>query len=187
VQSIRCATSSGASYKREIFQEFGLYDERFDACEDVEFNYRLTKSGKKSFTSMSLAVYYYPRETLGQLFNQMKRYGIGRLRLGRKHPATLTVATLIPALFTSGMPLLAIGGFISTILGKIFILLSASYLLGILASSIFVALRNGLKFLPLLPPIYLTIHVGLGWGFLAEAAKTIVGQGVSFDSNSQQD
>jgi len=42
------------------------------------------------------------------------------------------------------------------------------YLLMIGASSVIVAAENGWEYLPLLPVIYVTIHVGLGWGFLIE-------------------
>ena len=76
-------SSSGASYKKSVFDEVGYFDERFDACEDVEFNYRVHKSGRRSFTSLALAVYYYPRTGIRSLFKQMKRYGVGRMRLAR--------------------------------------------------------------------------------------------------------
>jgi len=54
-------SSSGASYRRELFSQVGNYDVRFGACEDVELNFRLVQAGYRSFTSPKLAVYYYPR------------------------------------------------------------------------------------------------------------------------------
>jgi glycosyltransferase involved in cell wall biosynthesis len=165
-------TSSGATYRKELFEQFGYYDESFDACEDVEFNYRLTKAGIQSFTSMKLAVYYYPRESLGALFHQMKRYGVGRFRLARKHPDTLGLGSLIPVLFTAGMPLLFLLGVVVKPAMTLFLMLSLLYLLVILAASLLISVRHGFRFLALLPPIFFTIHTGLGWGFLTEATKT---------------
>ncbi len=81
--------SSGASYRREVFDKVGYFDISFDACEDVEFNYRCAQAGFRSFTSLKLAVYYYPRTSLPGLFRQMSRYGTGRFRLALKHPKTL--------------------------------------------------------------------------------------------------
>lgn len=165
-------TSSGATYRRELFEQFGYYDESFDACEDVEFNYRLTKAGIQSFTSMKLAVYYYPRESLGALFHQMKRYGVGRFRLARKHPDTLGLGSLIPVIFTAGMPVLFLLGVVVKPAMTLFLMLSLLYLLVILAASLLISVRHGFRFLALLPAIFFIIHTGLGWGFLTEAAKT---------------
>jgi cellulose synthase/poly-beta-1,6-N-acetylglucosamine synthase-like glycosyltransferase len=175
-------TSSGASYKKEIFEEFGLYDERFDACEDVELNYRLAKSGYMSFTSMKLAVYYYPRNSLKGLFLQMSRYGKGRFRLWRKHPATLSIGTLLPSLFTLGVPLIGLLSIISNIIFALFLILLTLYVGVVVASSIYLSLRNGIKYFPILPAIYPTIHIGLGWGFLSEFWRTITGRGIDFQS-----
>jgi succinoglycan biosynthesis protein ExoA len=53
-------TSSGAAYRRSVFERVGLYDERFDACEDVEFNHRVYRAGIPSYLSSRLAVVYQP-------------------------------------------------------------------------------------------------------------------------------
>jgi succinoglycan biosynthesis protein ExoA len=178
-------TSSGASYKKEVFEEVGYFDERFDACEDVEFNYRVSKIWNESFTSMKLAVMYYPRETLVALFTQLKRYGIGRFRLARKHPGTLGTGTLVIALFTAGLPLLIFLSFFWSL--ALYALLGSAgfYMLTILLWSVPIAMRKGLKYLPLLPAIYPTIHFGLGCGFLGELWRTVTGRGISFKTKEK--
>ena len=112
--------SSGASYRREVFEKVGYFDLSFDACEDVEFNYRCAEAGFRSFTSMKLAVYYYPRTSLRGLFRQMRRYGAGRFRLARKHPETLSITTLFPALLVLGLPSLGLLGFLWPVLAVSF-------------------------------------------------------------------
>src|SRR5579875_3776875 len=82
--------SSGASYRRSVFSAIGVYDERFDACEDVEFNTRVRKAGMLAYTDPRLAVYYEPRSSLRALLRQMVRYGRGRVRLMTKHPDTVS-------------------------------------------------------------------------------------------------
>ena len=160
--------SSGAAYRREVFDRVGYFDPSFDACEDVEFNYRCARAGFRSFTSMKLAVYYYPRSSLGALFQQMTRYGVGRFRLARKHPRSLSLGTLIPAFFTGGMPLLGILGLFWPLAGALFLIAWFAYALIVLLSSLSVAFRHGWAYLPVLPGIYFVIHTGLGWGFLRE-------------------
>ncbi|MBD3258360.1 glycosyltransferase [candidate division GN15 bacterium] len=168
-------TSSGATYKKEVFDTVGYYDENFDACEDVEFNFRVAQAGFQSFTSLSLAVYYYPRDSISRLFQQMKRYGVGRYRLFKKHPSSLGFGTLIPFLFTVGMPLLAILSFVHPAFFYLFLLGAAPYTLMVLAASVAICLKHGWSYFPLLPPIFLTIHTGLGYGFFVELLRTLLG------------
>ena len=78
--------SAGAAYRRERLIALGGYDERFDACEDVEFNHRLAAAGDSAYRHPDLAVAYRPRASLGGLWRQMVRYGRGRARLMARHP-----------------------------------------------------------------------------------------------------
>ncbi|MCX6827220.1 MAG: glycosyltransferase family 2 protein, partial [candidate division Zixibacteria bacterium] len=167
-------TSSGASYKREVFDKAGFFDENFDACEDVEFNYRVAKEGYKSFTSMKLAVFYYPRSTIGGLFRQMMRYGRGRFRLAKKYPETISPAALLPSLLTVGSLFLGIAAIISQSALYSFLALISLYVSVVLVFSILISFKKDLRYLPILPIIYLAIHFGLGWGFVYEFFKTAV-------------
>jgi succinoglycan biosynthesis protein ExoA len=88
--------SSGFAYDREVFSRAGYFDESFDAAEDVEFHYRLLAAGIEAYTAPELTINSYPRSTIGGLFNQMVRYGVGRARLVRKHPQAFTWETLLP-------------------------------------------------------------------------------------------
>jgi len=177
-------SSSGAVYKKSVFDKIGNFDTRFDACEDFEFNFRCSKAGFESFTSMDLAVFYYPRSSLSALFNQMKRYGTGRFRLARKHPSSLGPGTLIPFLFTVGVPLLALLSLIHVYFFYLFLIVVIPYILSSGISSIIIAAKKGFKYLFVLPPIYLAIHIGLGWGFFAEMLRTLAGRGQKFKKES---
>ena len=173
-------SSSGATYRKEVFGKVGEFDERFDACEDVEFNYRVHLKGYDSFTSPRLAVYYYPRDSVGGLFRQLKRYGIGRFRLACKHRKTLTFGTLIPFFITVGFPLLGILSFFSDILFYVFLVSIILYLATVLALSLAISLKRGISYFLILPVIFVTIHGALGIGFLTEFVRTLIGKGVAF-------
>lgn len=97
--------SAGAAYKAELVNELGGYDEQFDACEDVEFNVRVSKAGCRSYRHPDLAVSYRPRTSLRGLFRQMERYGLGRARLMARHPAVIPWPLLTATAF------LMVGGF----------------------------------------------------------------------------
>ena len=160
--------SSGATYRREVFDQLGYYDENFDACEDVEFNTRLRKAGMKAYTDPRLAVYYEARSTVHGLFRQMNRYGRGRVRLAIKHADGISLSQFAPLIlllmFACAPAALLLTGF-----WKIAVLAAPIlYLVVVLGSSIHLARRQGRVFLWQAPPIYLAIHLGLGWGMLLE-------------------
>ena len=179
-------SSSGASYRRGIFSEVGNYDVRFGACEDVELNFRLAQAGYRSYTSPKLAVYYYPRDSFGKLFLQLGRYGIGRFRLTRKHPNSLSLGTLVPALFVAVLLTLIVSSLFSTTALELLGWLAGLYVAVTILFSIGVAVRHEGKLFPLLPPIFWTIHLALGWGFLSELLRTAAGYGVSFRTDNEQ-
>ncbi len=164
--------SSGATYRREVFERAGYFDEHFDAAEDYEFNYRVAQAGFRAFTSARLVVYYYPRESFGPLFRQMERYGRGRTRLFRKHPRTLGPGTLVPPALLLAFPLAVVLGVIMPWAGALVSLGLSLYGLGTCAQGVLSGLKapggDRLAKMILVPPILWTVHLGLGYGFLAE-------------------
>ncbi|MEO6828694.1 MAG: glycosyltransferase family 2 protein [Acidobacteriaceae bacterium] len=164
--------SSGATYRRGLFDHVGPYDESFDACEDVEFNTRVANAGYKAYTDPRVAVYYEPRRSFAGLFRQMMRYGTGRVRLSRKHPASASLSQWAPAVL---LAMLVAGGIaaVAAVLTTSWILAilavpAALFLLLIIAASIDLGRRHGIQHALLGPIAYCTIYVGLGAGMLAE-------------------
>ena len=98
--------SAGAAYLRTVIEQLSGYDERFDACEDVEFNHRVAMAGHRSYLHPDLTVYYRVRSTPRGLFRQMVRYGRGRARLMAKHrrlvPWPLVMITAIGVVAVAG-------------------------------------------------------------------------------------
>ncbi|MEZ7196687.1 glycosyltransferase family 2 protein [Pseudodesulfovibrio karagichevae] len=166
--------SNGAMYRKEVFGAVGYVDELFDACEDVEFNYRVEKAGLTAFMSPELAVLYYPRESLGGLYRQMRRYGEGRCRLWRKHPETLSLNTLVPPVF-AGAVLAACCLAVAVTAGLLPAWTLWPAVLGFGAYALLVAIQTvascreaGWRYARYLPGIFFVIHFGLGIGFLKE-------------------
>jgi succinoglycan biosynthesis protein ExoA len=102
--------SAGAAYSRDVFERLAGYDERFDACEDVEFNHRVAELGLQAYRHPDLSVDYRPRRTLRDFFRQMNRYGRGRARLMARHPGatpwSLLGVTCLSMAWILGAPLL---------------------------------------------------------------------------------
>ncbi len=164
------AKSVAVAYRREVFEQIGYFDETFDAHEDGEFNYRVDQQRLRCWLTPEITVKYQPRASLPGLFRQMVRYGRGRVRLLRKHPATLAAGTLLPAAFVLG----CIGGlalsWLSFWLAAVYIATLALYATFILGGSLYLAIRRrDMRMLCWLPLVFGAIHVGAGAGILLEA------------------
>jgi glycosyltransferase involved in cell wall biosynthesis len=174
--------SNGAAYRREVFEKVGYVDEDFDACEDVEFNYRVEQAGLKAYTSPKLTVRYYPRKNLSALLGQMRRYGRGRTRLYRKHPALLSLSALIPACFVGGVAAFVallgldmafgLSAFLSFIFSALGLALLAYAVLAGMAT-IRICREHGWDHALRLPYIFLAVHGGLGLGMWEEFFASI--------------
>jgi succinoglycan biosynthesis protein ExoA len=167
--------SSGATYRRAIFSEIGGFDESFDACEDVEFNTRVAAAGHQAYTDPRLAVYYEPRRSFSGLFRQMMGYGIGRVRLARKHPGSKSISQWAPAVLVAalGAGILSVVG--GAVTGKwwIAILAAPVALFGLLTivASVNLGRRNGWSHFLLGPLAYWAVYVGLGAGIWREMMR----------------
>ncbi|KAA3633402.1 MAG: glycosyltransferase family 2 protein [Calditrichaeota bacterium] len=159
-------TSSGAMYTREVFEKIGYFDEKFDACEDVDFNYRVKLAGFQSYLSPKLTVFYYPRSSITGLWKQMNRYGMGRFKFALKHKIFSPIQWFAGAAVFGFFAALVLS-FMFTPVFELFRSAIAFYLLIILAFSTYLAVDKkhiGCLIYGLL--IFPTIHFGLGFGFL---------------------
>lgn len=165
-------TSSGAIYKRSVFERVGLYDEQFDACEDVEFNHRVRRAGLSSYLSSRLAIQYRPRSNLCALFKQLFRYGRGRFRLIRKHRDALSYSQLVPAGFVLWLLLAGLLSVASRYAAIALAVTVGVYMGVLLLAGAGLALRRGFLHFFVAPAVYATIHIGLGCGFWTEMCRS---------------
>jgi GT2 family glycosyltransferase len=160
--------NTAVAYRREVFHRIGLFDQRFDACEDVELNYRVFDAGLNCYFDPRLKIVYHPRGTWRGLFAQLARYGTGRARLAKKHPRSVTLPALVPP----GWAVWVVAGLLlSFIVPGIGWLYTASLLLyaGVLAAAgVWLGRGHPPAVAARIPLVFLAIHFGFAWGFLKE-------------------
>lgn len=163
------AISVAVAYRKEVFEKVGFFDERFDACEDVELNHRIDRAGLRCYFDPAIAVHYVPRGTLSGLAFQMNRYARGRVRLCRKHPETFSLKSFGPGFFVTGVLLGPLFGLIHVGFLAFYLAVLLLYLACLVAESLRLSLKNRrISMLPLLPVVFMTIHFGFGFGLLRE-------------------
>ncbi|HVS38133.1 MAG TPA: glycosyltransferase family 2 protein [Gemmataceae bacterium] len=162
--------SVAVAYRRGVFDKVGLFDEAFDACEDVEFNHRVARAGLRCYFTPRVRVHYHPRGTLAGLFRQMTRYGRGRVRLLRKHPDSFSLPGFLPAGFLLGVALGPLTALCHPLLALTYAGAVGLYVLIVLLTSLALCIRRrDAAMLPWLPLVFASVHAGAGWGVLVEA------------------
>ena len=168
--------SVAVAYRREVFDRVGYFDERFDACEDVEFNHRLGRAGLSCYFTPRATVKYQPRGSLVKLFRQMVRYGRGRVRLLRKHRDTFSLPGFVPAAFLAGLVLGPLLACLFAPLWFVYLGSLAAYASLVSAASLqCVARSRQPALLALLPAVFVTVHLGAGWGQCWEGVAGLFG------------
>ncbi len=168
----RYATKSGwvdtvylGTYRREVFDRIGGFDEELMRNQDDEFNFRLLQSGGKIWLDTSLKVQYYSRSSLRKLWKQYFQYGLYKVSVIQKRGAVSSVRHLVPAFFV----LFLVGSILIALLrGQMQWTLAVivPYALINLVASVCAA-KEDWKISYLLPQIFITLHLAYGTGFLA--------------------
>ncbi len=155
------------SFRRELIERVGAFDESLLTNEDYEFNARIRKAGGRIWLDPAIRSIYYARSTLLELARQYWRYGYWKWRMLRRYPATLRWRQALPPLFVLSL--------IGLFLPSIFIPLARFALIGELVLYFFIMTLAGLsaayrqKKAYLLPGLLLAIpvmHITWGGGFL---------------------
>ena len=88
--------------RREVYQQLGGFSKmRFG--EDIDFSYRIVEAGYKTRLLPSAWVWHKRRTDLRKFFRQVYNSGIARINLEKRHPGTLKLVHILPALFTIGI------------------------------------------------------------------------------------
>jgi len=88
--------------RREVYHELGGFSKmRFG--EDIDFSYRIVEAGHATRLLPTAWVWHKRRTDFRKFFRQVFNSGIARINLTRRHPGTLKLVHLLPAVFTVGV------------------------------------------------------------------------------------
>lgn len=154
------------AWRREIFEQNGLFDEELVRNQDDEFNYRLRERGGVIFLSPKIRSTYYNRSSPQTLWRQYFQYGFWKVRVMQLHPKQMSARQFIPAIFVTALLISAISAIVSTIGFYLLAAIVASYLLGALAAAVRIAGRKNFVLIPLVSLCFFILHFSYGSGFL---------------------
>lgn len=88
--------------KAELYKSLeGFSNMRFG--EDIDFSYRICKSGAHCRLFPDAWVWHKRRTDMRKFWRQVHNSGIARINLMKRHPGTLKLVHLLPAVFTLGV------------------------------------------------------------------------------------
>jgi GT2 family glycosyltransferase len=163
--------STAVAYSRRVFHRIGLFDESFDACEDVEFNERVHQAGMTCYFTPKVKVLYHPRSNWRGLFYQLSRYGMGRARLAFKSPKSLTLPALVPPAWALWLPLAGLLSLAAPYLGWLWLTSILLYLLVLGGASWYLARGQSPAMRGRVALVFSGIHFGFAWGFWKEVGR----------------
>ncbi|MEY2934630.1 MAG: hypothetical protein RL033_5379 [Pseudomonadota bacterium] len=151
-----------AAFRMQMFQRCGGYDESFTHNEDAELDCRQRALGARVYLDSTIRVGYWPRASLGSLWQQYFRYGKGRSRTARRHPGSLRLRQLaLPAHLSLSLLALLLSPWHPGLL-----LWPVAYLCSLVAISLGFAVRHRSPAGLLAGPAAFVIHNAWAVGFL---------------------
>lgn len=155
------------SFRRELIQRIGAFDETLLANEDYEFNTRVRESGGVVWLDPSIRSVYFSRDTIGRLAAQYWRYGFWKFRMLKRYPRTLRWRQALPPAFVFVLIALIVLSLWFATARLLFVLQFSIYflILGLAGLRLAIKTRKGFHLWGL-PLAIATMHMTWGAGFL---------------------
>lgn len=158
------------SYKRELFNQIGLFDETLLANEDYELNTRIIQSGGKIWLDPKIRCVYFARSSLRALSKQYYGYGYWKFQMLKRYPETLRWRQALPPAFILGLFLFLLAGIFWKPALILFAIALGLYLLVLLGVGIHMASKKSdILMIIGIPLAIITMHFSWGAGFIAGA------------------
>lgn len=153
------------AWRTSTLRELGGMRPGWAVNEDYEMNVRLRAAGGRIYLSPTIRSTYFVRGSLAKLARQYLRYGFWKVRTLRMHPGSLRWRQLVAPAFALSLLLTPLTVLLfGPALGVLHLV---AYAVANLIASLLVASRTEWRHLVRLPLIFLVVHAGWGFGFLA--------------------
>lgn len=91
------------TFRKELFEKIGYFNEELPRSEDNEFNYRIRKNHGKVYLFNDIEIIYYPRDTIFKLMKMGFQNGKWAAYTGYIIPGSMGIRHFIPLAFVIGL------------------------------------------------------------------------------------
>lgn len=160
------------SFRRNVFDRFGFYDESLLSNEDYEFNARIRKGGGRVWFDPTIRCTYYARPDLKSLASQYWRYGFWKWKMLCKNFGTLKWRQALPPLFVASFAALFLLTFFWWIARWLLLIQVVLYLFVLSIAAVQVTNKRKKPLMLIGVPLAIaTMHFSWGSGFLWSMVK----------------
>ena len=152
--------------RKELFGKIGLFNERLDRSEDIDFRARLKRGGYKTLFVPSIVCYYSMRTRYFEFLRHMVKNGIWVLLPFSYAPGiSFSLRHVVPLFFLLSMIMLGVFSFSVPAASYILWGLLVLYMAANFYFSARIAIREkSLAYFVVLPWIFISLHVAYGIG-----------------------
>jgi len=165
------------AFRREVFNQVGIFDERLVRNQDNEFNSRVIQHNGRIYLTPDLTVWYYNQATITGLLKQALTTGMWNVNTLIINSSAFRWRHFIPFGFVSVVGVLGITAWLfSSYTQLALVCVLCVYGSAALVSSMQIGCRDGMKYVGILPVIFFSYHVcyGLGtWIGIIKAGLTL--------------
>ena len=152
------------AFHREVFEKYGLYDERLTRNQDNEMNYRIRKNGGKIYMAEDINLAYYCRDSIKGIINMAMKNGKWNVITMELYPGAMGIRHFIPFVFLLSLIIMPILTMMAPVFGLLFLVEIGLYLLLNLIFSVKASTEK--KYIPLLLILFPIFHISYGFGSL---------------------
>ncbi|QPD03647.1 MAG: putative Succinoglycan biosynthesis protein ExoA [Candidatus Nitrospira kreftii] len=153
-------------YRREVFDQIGLFDERLIRNQDDELNHRLIKHGGRILLVPEIVSYYTARDSLKKLWVMYYQYGYYKPLAVRMLGTVVTMRQLVPAAFVGYVAATAVLALWSHLMALFCAIGLSAYFTIDLIIGVNVALKHGVRCGLWSALVFPILHVSYGIGYL---------------------
>lgn len=160
-------------YRREVFDEIGLFDEELTRNQDDEFNARLKKHGGKIVLVPGIRIKYFGRENWKKMFRMFYQYGLFKPLVNRKIGSPATIRQFVPPAFTLFLFMAPVCFLWKKITMFYLLFLLLYFIVNLIISLRISVSKKDPRLFFYLPITFFLIHLGYGLGYWAGILKLI--------------
>lgn len=158
------------TFRRDVLERLGGYDEHFVRAQDWELNYRIRAAGEVIWFTPELHVTYRPRPTVAALARQFFRSGMWRREVIRRYRHTASVRYLAPPIVVAALLGGTAAGVSASLGAPGWLALGWAapvlYALGVIGAGVAIGRDLPVRARAWLPAVLATMHVAWGAGFM---------------------
>lgn len=152
------------AFRREVFENYGLYDTRLTRNQDNEMNFRIRSNGGKIYMASDISLSYYCRDTLSGIIDMALKNGKWNVITMILCPGSMGIRHFIPLLFLLSLVVLPALALVLPFFWWVLKIEIATYAMLDVYFSIKAAKEP--KYLPILIILFPLFHISYGLGSL---------------------